>query len=161
MFYNKDQRQPRLVKPADLTAVYQRKASEPAHPHIEEAFAEYYDAVQFDLIQDYDPYDMLYWEHRMGTWHSNVVMETDPGFQTHIVFNSRRILTEVLSLSHADRRSGAAFTKAIELCWPELNNIPTNPKNWQKLVKEPPTSTDDPRQLWRRLARRSRPVKAG
>jgi glycosyltransferase involved in cell wall biosynthesis len=41
--------------------------------------------------------DLFYWEHRMGAWHSQVVAESDPGFDSVVLFDCRKL--EILRIS--------------------------------------------------------------
>jgi hypothetical protein len=109
----------RLYRPSLLT-----------DPVVNEAFADFHRIVQFDRRHGYSPYDLFYWEHRMGVWHSAVVTESDPAFESHVLFNARRILELMLSLSLNERRHSALLHRVIERELPELANLPVNPRRW-------------------------------
>ena len=54
-----------------------------------DAFEEWIQATHLRDAIGVDPLDLLYWEHRMSCWHSNVLLESDFAFDTHVLFNSR------------------------------------------------------------------------
>ena len=99
---------------------------------VQNAFNEFHATIQFDSICNYDPYDLFYWEHRMGCWHSHVVLESDLAFDTHVLFNCRRILKAMLSLSLQDRIAATLFHNLIRSELPELADIPINPTVWPR-----------------------------
>ena len=70
-------------------------------------------ASEFREAADVDPLDLLYWEHRMSCWHSNVVLESDFAFDTHVLFNSRWILERMLSVRQDQRRPRGAVSQSI------------------------------------------------
>lgn len=111
------------------SSLYQQK-------EVERAFTDFYEVTEFEKLHNYDPYDMFYWEHRMGTWHSNVVVESDPAFETNILFNNRKILKAMMSVSFEERRTGAVFKYVIRELWPELCDFEINPANWKELYGE-------------------------
>ncbi|WP_096272593.1 hypothetical protein [Paucisalibacillus globulus] len=69
---------------------------------------------------NYDPFDLIYWEKRMGTWHSQILIQSDVSHDTHIFMNSHRLLQLMLSLPIALRRNGELFLSLIEKNWPLL-----------------------------------------
>lgn len=105
---------------------------------LESAFDEFAERSQFTERYNYDPLDLFYWEHRMGTWNSRVAMESDPAFETHVLFNSRSVLMAMLSLPAQLRLEGRLFHHIIG-GWPELAAIPINPEDWRERFGEPAT----------------------
>ncbi|WP_152345676.1 hypothetical protein [Brevibacterium sp. CFH 10365] len=77
-----------------------------------------------------DPFDLFYWEHRMGTWHGPAMNERDFYAEAFIPFNSRRIFELMLGLNAADREAGTIFYRMIQMTAPELLKLPINPKVW-------------------------------
>lgn len=77
-----------------------------------------------------DPFDLFYWEHRMGTWHGPAMNERDFYAEAFIPFNSRSIFELMLGVNRADRRNGAIFYKMIQTTAPALLELPINPKRW-------------------------------
>ncbi len=91
-----------------------------------QAFAEWMEATGFRDVVGLDALDILYWEHRMACWHSNVVLESDFAFDTHVLFNSRWILERMLSVPEIDRSQGLVFRRLVAELWPELAAWPTD-----------------------------------
>lgn len=69
---------------------------------------------------------MFYWEHRMGSFISQVAIEGDPTFETINLFNMRLLLKNLLSLSISDRHNDVLFKRLIEKNIPELNSLAIN-----------------------------------
>jgi hypothetical protein len=141
-FYRKLGMRRPLTSSTDMTKLFHGALSGEAPA--EAAFADFFEVTDFGSIYDYDPYDMFYWEHRMGTWHALVLIESDPAFETHIVFNARRILQAMLSLPLEERLRASVFSQVIQTCWPALSKFPFNPEDWLKRYGE--ARVDIPRQ---------------
>lgn len=90
------------------------------------AFQDWLDTTRFSDIKGYDPYDLYYWELRMGRWLPAHLTESDIAHDTYTVVNSRRILELLLSVSLEDRLSARVFDAIIDLTWPELLKYPIN-----------------------------------
>ena len=118
-FYRKAYKIPKDLTIDGMITCYSSKALE--DEKVRNAFSNYYKATQLDNIYNYDPYDMLYWEYRMGTWHTQLLLESDVAHDTYILFNSRKILERLLSLSGQDRKSNRIFNDLITYNWPVLN----------------------------------------
>lgn len=71
-------------------------------------------------LHGYDPYDLLYWEYRMGMWHQQVLAESDVAFETYIPFNARAILELFLMPEYGDRLYAKLFYEVIGHEWPVL-----------------------------------------
>jgi hypothetical protein len=87
----------------------------------------------------YDAWDLFYWEHRMSTWHAQVLLGSDFAFDTAIIFNSRRVLTLLLSAPREERRKATLFREFIARRCPELKDIPINPRgvrDWHLLLQQ-------------------------
>ena len=91
-------------------------------------FEEFYNTTQMDNIYNYDPYDILYWEYRMGTWHALLILESDPSHETFIPFNARVILEQFLSVSTQSKKKYYIFKEIIDKSWPVLNYWNINSK---------------------------------
>lgn len=91
-----------------------------------EAFEDWIAATGFSEVEGYDPYDLYYWELRMGRWLPAHMTESDIAHDTYTVVNSRRILELFLSVSLEDRLTAKVFDAIIGLTWPELFNYPVN-----------------------------------
>jgi len=107
--------------------------SAPSQPLID-AFEDWMEATRFRDVQGLDPLDVFYWEHRMGCWHSNVVLESDFAFDTHVLFNSRSILQLMLAAPAKDRSSGALFRQVVSILWPELLRWPMGKRSLRSQV---------------------------
>lgn len=111
----------------EFTRIY-RKGREDNEAIIK-AFRKFAETVEIDKLYNYDTYDMLYWEHRMGVWVSLVLLESDIAFDTHILFNARCILKLLMSVDFEKRIDSVVFNRLIEKYMMELSNIPINPKS--------------------------------
>lgn len=72
--------------------------------------------------------DLMYWEHRMGSWHSQVVAESDIAFDSVSLYNCRKVLELFLSQPFRDRRDATLYHECIRQAWPCLLDWPINPK---------------------------------
>lgn len=128
-FYQPANDRPRPCTPVSLAAAYAGgREALATNPDVLDAFAEYADHSNLADGHGYDPYDLLYWEHRMGAWHASVVMESDPAFDTTVLWNSRRTLSTLLGVNRADRMSGAVFRGIVAEHLPELADVAINPQ---------------------------------
>lgn len=82
----------------------------------------YMNEIQMNNIFNYDGYDLLYWEQSMGTWFSDLIIESDLSFDSMELINCRRMLEKFLSVSLEDRKSGKIQKEIINKQWPELND---------------------------------------
>jgi hypothetical protein len=119
MYYRKGKKLPKTVTIDSLVECYSSKAKNDIR--VTEAFIKYYDLIQMDNIFNYDPYDILYWEYRMGTWISQVLLESDIAHDTFVLFNVRKILKLLLSVSYTDKYENTVFKELINKNWPILN----------------------------------------
>ena len=119
MFYRKNHKLPKDITIDSIIKCYSPKAL--GDKKVEELFMNYYKHVQMDKIYNYDPFDILYWEYRMGTWISQVITESDIAHDTFILFNVRKILKLLLSVSHYDKQENTVFKEIINENWPILN----------------------------------------
>lgn len=78
-------------------------------------------------IYNYDPYDLFYWEQRMGSWLALWLLEMDVSHDNFVVYNNRTLLKKMLSVDLEHRRSDALFYRLIETLWPECLSVPINP----------------------------------
>lgn len=91
-----------------------------------DAFDDWLSATKFGEVQDYDPYDLYYWELRMGRWLSAPITESDISHDTLTVVNSRRVLELMLSVPFEDRLSARLFDELMTRTWPEMFDYPFN-----------------------------------
>lgn len=73
-----------------------------------------------ERLLGYDPNDMFYWEHRMGTWGSVSLTEADLAMPAMVGYNSRNLYTAFMRLSGSDRSSRRAFEIATAALAPKL-----------------------------------------
>lgn len=64
---------------------------------------------------------LIYWETRMGNWHSNITQESDLNQDTFIIINNRFILDNFISLTSYDRKNNNLLKEIIKRKWPILN----------------------------------------
>lgn len=107
-----------------------KKLSNQCSDEIKLAFDDFYITTNFNNIYNYNPNDLFYWEHRMGTWLSQVLVESDPAFDTVILFNNRKVLKMLLSIPAEQRGKNTVFSHIINNFLPELKDWPINPKEW-------------------------------
>lgn len=93
-----------------------------------DAFTDSWQASESRKVEalEHSGLDFAYAEDRMGTWHQNIVQESDIAFETRVPFGSRRLIDRMLSAPLEDRRSGRFFVSMIRRLWPELLAVPIN-----------------------------------
>jgi hypothetical protein len=109
----------------DIARIWAHQA--PVSPTVVEAFDEWMQAIGFRDVEGMDPLDVLYWEHRMARWHSNKVLESDFAFDTHVLFNARSILRQMVAVPAEERASSSVFALIVAELWPELTRWPHKP----------------------------------
>lgn len=92
-------------------------------------FGEFAETVQlhWPIALGYDLRDILYWEHRLGTWYALSVLDYDLFAETTSVFNSRPFLTAMLSLRGDYNRRNEVWDRLTAAIDPEALNLPINP----------------------------------
>ncbi|QCC60455.1 asparagine synthase-related protein [Natrinema thermotolerans] len=100
------------------------------------AFQEFIEKTAFDPSGNagFDPYDLYYWEHRIGIWQGLSLLEWDIAQDTHILFNCRRLLELTLSVPYEDRRHNRLFHNLIEKLWPETMTLPIDAHDSERKV---------------------------
>jgi hypothetical protein len=106
-----------------------------AQAFAEQEFGLMYEALGYrgpddPTLAGFDGWDLFYWEHRMATWHSQLLMGSDFGFDTVVLFNCRDILLPLLSLPLDDRLSGSVLHKFIAEHAEGVHRIPINPSSY-------------------------------
>lgn len=97
----------------------------------EAAFQDYIGASEYDrTLGLLDPFDQLYWEHRMSAWHGTAMVERDFYGEAFIPYNSRAVLAALLGVPQPDRLTGAPLYALIKMVYPRLLDLPINPKSW-------------------------------
>jgi len=115
---------------------------------ITDDFREQFEATDFASgAAIVDARDLLYWEHRMGAWHSAILLESDAAFDTLSLYNSRAVLVALLSAAPQDRLIDAHMHELMYNADPELLEFPFNRLTKRKSYVSPA------------IARRTKPVK--
>ncbi|WP_157370904.1 MULTISPECIES: hypothetical protein [Micrococcaceae] len=85
-------------------------------------FGDMMDRTSFttERLAGYDPNDIFYWEHRMGTWGSVSLTEADLAMPAMVGYNSRNLFKAFMRLSGPDRLSRVAFDLATNALAPKL-----------------------------------------
>lgn len=93
-------------------------------------FSNYFAESSYSFAADcgYNLLDIFYWEHRCGTWLSEVIQGTDFAFNTHAYINCREIVDCLLGIQFEERKNATAFRKIINSKLSALSTIPINPK---------------------------------
>lgn len=75
------------------------------------SIAEFIEYTQFyeDRFFGYDPYDLFYWENRMGRWGARMIGEWDFGARPVSLFASRKLLDSMMAVPYADRVSRSIY----------------------------------------------------
>ena len=99
--------------------------------NVSNIFAEYIEDTDFVRASTrIDPYDLFYWEHRMGAWHGAAMNERDFYAEAFIPMNARSIFEAMLGIDETNRESGSVFYRMIEMIDRTLLEFPVNPKRW-------------------------------
>lgn len=77
--------------------------------------------AQLDNFYNYNPLELLFLSYRLIQWHSGVVGESDIGFNTMLLLNSRKIVDLMLSYPIEERAENKLFIDLIDELWPILN----------------------------------------
>lgn len=96
-------------------------------------FSEFIKITSFyeENFYNYNYADLFYWEHRMGMWHSWLVLESDSAFETFVPFNNRKILQTMLAVPEKNRENDDLMIGIIKKVNPNLLKYPVN----KKLIK--------------------------
>lgn len=102
---------------------------EPNSAYVQKKFEEFIEVTEFkkEKIYNYDPYDLFYWEYRMGNWLSLWLLEYSIAIDEFILFNNRYLLKMMLSVDYKHRRKNDIFHKLIDKLWSKCLEIPINP----------------------------------
>lgn len=154
--YNDRKRQGRdLSTPEQMVAHYFFRLRGPVQANIDaygrdawtamatEAFAE------FDAVSDFqsatrfvDPFDLFYWEHRMGTWHALILLERDFYAEPVMPLNCRAIFTAMMGLPRPAREDAVLFARLLAV--PELAGVPLVSSNTAALSTDGQTPAAPP-----------------
>ena len=114
---------------SDIYLLYEKYSDPKSVSRIKDFFEEFFRISSFgDAIGKLDSKSLFYWEFRMAKWHSQLVAESDPAFDTISLFNCRHTLATMLSVSKAHRKGGDIQKAVILRNSPELAKFPINGK---------------------------------
>jgi len=136
VFYGQHRRHGRdLSTPDQMAAHYFDSLRRTAQAQIDEygrdqwmaiatqAFAEFDEKTGFQTAAGLiDPFDLFYWEHRMGTWQSLILLERDFYAEPYMPFNCRAVFAAMLGLPREVREEAALFFRLTDT--PELADVP-------------------------------------
>ena len=127
-------RDEKLVTPEMLARIWAH--GRPTAQALVDAFADWMDAIGFHEVEHIDPFDVVYWEHRLASWHANMLLESDFAFDTHVLFNARTILRTLAAVQPVEeRRRRSALRLVVANLWPELGRWPTEPRTLRKRLR--------------------------
>lgn len=102
-----------------------------ASAHVVPAFAQYIAASNYkSTIRKVSPWDLYFVEHRMGAWHSGILLESDVSFDTVIAFNSREVVRHFMGVPQKVRYSSTHLRERLNAVLPEVRDIPINPEQY-------------------------------
>lgn len=81
-------------------------------------------------------YDLFFWEHRIGKWVANNLMNYDLLTESLNVFNCREIIEMWLSVPRNKRFEESIHKKIIQILWPGLLEFPINPNKKYQFIND-------------------------
>lgn len=117
---------PDEAAPETMAKLY---AYEAQSDYVRDAYEEFVTRTDFDRATryGYDPYDLFYWECRIGAWLSLWLLETSVAQEEVSLYNDRWLLKRMLSVGYDRRRTDDLFYRVIRHLWPECLSVPINP----------------------------------
>jgi hypothetical protein len=113
----------------------------PSNTDIMEAFREFDDVTGLTRCP-VDTGSLFYWEHRMSAWHSQIIIESDPAFDTLSLYNCRRIFEVLLSVPAEDQKRASIHKQIIRDAWPALTRPPLNGKPFERVGQTTAVSSE-------------------
>lgn len=107
-----------------LTQLYSGRKRLHSKAHIE-AFDEFSEVTSF-FDAPVERTSLFYWEHRMGAWHSQVALESDPAFESVSLYNCRKTLELMLAVPFAAQERSILMKATVQDEWPELAEYDLN-----------------------------------
>lgn len=89
------------------------------------AFQEFADTTQF-FATPVEHSSLFYWEHRMGTWHSQVPLESDVACETLSLYNCRSLLALMWAVSEHAQKKSLLLKRIVATRSPELTQFELN-----------------------------------
>lgn len=92
---------------------------------------EWYENTSYVNELGYDIYDLFYWEHRMGGWQAQSLLEWNIIHETFTPYNNRELLDITLSVPSKLRCKPkfVFYNRLMEILWNDALAEPINPKN--------------------------------
>lgn len=111
------------ISPAALAHTYDVNAGS---CYSRDAFQRFIEVAQWRAksLFDYALSDLLYWEHRMGTWGAVALSESDMAFRSAPGYNSRLLFSSFMGMAPDVRRKSGIFEEATGRLAPHLAVIP-------------------------------------
>lgn len=89
---------------------------------------------KYTKVSNISKYDLFFWEHRIGKWTMNSLMNYDILVDSINPFNCRELIETWLSVPRKSRTKYSIHKKIILHNWPELLDFPINPDKRYQLV---------------------------
>ena len=125
-FFNLWPTRMRALTPAEMARLYFSPEGNPPPPAVAEMFEGYIRRANYDGVarRGFDPNDIYYWEHRMGTWGASVCSEFDVATRSIPAFNSRPLFETAFGLPWKRRLTKELFLAATAELDPRLRDLP-------------------------------------
>ncbi|NJC22636.1 hypothetical protein BJ994_001712 [Arthrobacter pigmenti] len=121
-FYQKFSKRIRRVNAYHLADAYDVNAGSTITRRLFEEMLEITNLNE-ETICGYDPNDIFYWEHRMGTWGSVAMSEADLATPSIVGYNSRNLYSAFMDTSASERDSRVAFDDVTRRLAPRLTPL--------------------------------------
>jgi hypothetical protein len=84
-----------------------------------------------------NPWDLFYWEQKMGGWFGTIRSQFDLAEEVFTPYNSRSLLVTMLGVDESLRSEPhyPFFKKMISSLWPTLLEYPINPNDYVRLIR--------------------------
>lgn len=117
----------------DLARIYLGRRELPA-PIVFEVIEMFEDFARvsgfFDQADKVDLLSLFYWEFRMAAWQSQVALEGEIAFDTVSMYDCRRTIEALLSVTPEERADSLIIKNVIKRNWPELTEYPVNGRDF-------------------------------
>lgn len=106
------------ITSSSMAYCYHRDAADDSE--VENHFSEFAAVTQLDQNLNWNPYDLFYWEYRMGVWAPTVPLESDAAFDTFCLFNNRFLLNKIFELPESHLQEYRIYSEIYKRKWPIL-----------------------------------------
>ncbi|MFA5670780.1 MAG: hypothetical protein WC967_16220 [Balneolaceae bacterium] len=101
------------------------------HNHSKENYTEiirwYTEIDEYSKKSKISKFDLFFWEHRMGNWVGNSLLNSSLLTEPISIFNCRELIEAWLNVPRKERLNAEIHLELIKLNWPELLDFPINP----------------------------------